>query len=103
LEEVTGIWRKLHEEDHHNVYGSLNIIGVKRLMGHVMCMRGMLESCRILPRNLKRPFGASVIERMVILKCVIYIVAYLLKARSVKPAMTHYYTTADKHNDVIKQ
>jgi hypothetical protein len=66
LEEVAGIWRKLHEEDHHNLYDSQNIIGVMRLMLHVVYMRGMPESYRILVRNLKRPFGASVIERMVI-------------------------------------
>jgi hypothetical protein len=71
LEEVTGIWRKLHEEVHHILYSSLNIIGVMRLMGHIVCMRGETKSHRILVRNFKRPFGAPAVDGMVILKWII--------------------------------
>jgi hypothetical protein len=42
-EEVTGGWRKLHEEELHNLYYSSNVITVikstkMRLAGHVTCM-----------------------------------------------------------------
>jgi hypothetical protein len=41
--EVTGGWRKLHNEELHNLYGSLTIIRMiksmrMRLAGHVSCM-----------------------------------------------------------------
>jgi hypothetical protein len=42
-EEVAGGWRRLHNEELHNLYTSLNIIRVmnsvrKRWMGFVACM-----------------------------------------------------------------
>jgi hypothetical protein len=29
-DEVTGDWRKLHNEEHHNLYSSPNIIGIMK-------------------------------------------------------------------------
>jgi hypothetical protein len=37
-DEVTGDWRKLHNEELHNLYSSPNIIGMKRWAGHDVCM-----------------------------------------------------------------
>jgi hypothetical protein len=42
-DEVTGDWRRLHSEEHHDLYFSLNSIWVikSRIMrgvGHVACM-----------------------------------------------------------------
>jgi hypothetical protein len=42
-EEVAGGWRRLHHEELHNLYTSMNIIWVMKsrrmkLMGHVACM-----------------------------------------------------------------
>jgi hypothetical protein len=42
-DEVTGGWRKLHNEELHNLYSSLNIIMMiksrrMRWAGHVACM-----------------------------------------------------------------
>jgi hypothetical protein len=45
-EKVTGVWKRLHNEELHNLYASLNIIRViksrkVRLAGHVALMREM--------------------------------------------------------------
>jgi hypothetical protein len=44
-EEVAGGWRRLHNEELHNLYPSPNIIRVKSRwmlwVGHVACMREM--------------------------------------------------------------
>jgi hypothetical protein len=43
-EKLAGDWRRLHNEELHNLYSSLSIIRVvkqmrMRLVGHVACMR----------------------------------------------------------------
>jgi hypothetical protein len=45
-EEVAGVWRRLHNEELHNLYASTNIIRViksRRVVwaGHVTCMGNM--------------------------------------------------------------
>jgi hypothetical protein len=52
-DEVTGEWRKLHDEELHNLYSSLNIIRMMtsrrmRLAGHVARMEEKRNACRIL-------------------------------------------------------
>jgi hypothetical protein len=65
-DEVTGGWRKLHNEELHNLYSSPNIIRMikSRMMlwaGHVACMREMKNVYKISVgqpegrRPLKRP------------------------------------------------
>jgi hypothetical protein len=61
-DEVTGDWRKLHNEEFHNLYSSPNIIRMiksRRMIctGHVARMRAKRNAYRILvgkPRG-KRP------------------------------------------------
>jgi hypothetical protein len=48
-DEVTGGWRKLHNEELHNLYSSPNIIRMitsrrMRWVGHVLCM-GANDEC----------------------------------------------------------
>jgi hypothetical protein len=49
-EEVAGGWRKLHNEELHNLYTSLNIVKVKKTrikwVGNVACMRQMRNLCK---------------------------------------------------------
>jgi hypothetical protein len=51
-EDVAGIWRRLHNEELHNLYASPNIIGViksrRRWVGHVVCIGEMRNSFRVL-------------------------------------------------------
>jgi hypothetical protein len=60
---VTGGWRKLHNEELHNLYSSPNIKMIKsrrmRLEGHVERMRAKRNAYRILIGNPKgkRPLG----------------------------------------------
>jgi hypothetical protein len=63
-EEVAGGWKRLHNEELHNLYASPNIIMVMksrriRLAGHVAHMREMRNAYRILFKKLegKRPLG----------------------------------------------
>jgi hypothetical protein len=54
-EEVVGGWRRLQNEELHNVYDSLNIIRVikswkRRWTEHVACMEGMYTTFR--PENM---------------------------------------------------
>jgi hypothetical protein len=63
-DEVTGDWRKLHNEELHNLYSTPNTIRViktrrMRWAGHVARMREKRNACRILmgkPEG-KRPLG----------------------------------------------
>jgi hypothetical protein len=65
-DEVTGGWRKLHNEEFHNLYSSPSIIRMiksrrMRLTGHVARMREKRNVCRILvgvPGG-KRPLGKT--------------------------------------------
>jgi hypothetical protein len=64
-DEVTGEWRKLHNEELHDMYCSPNIVGVKkkisrmRWAGHVARMKERKDIYRILVRKPegKRPLG----------------------------------------------
>jgi hypothetical protein len=52
-DEVTGGWRKLHNEELHNLYSSPNSIRMiksrrMRWLGHVACMEEMRNAYRIL-------------------------------------------------------
>jgi hypothetical protein len=68
-EEVAGGWRRLHNEERHNLYTSPDIIRViksRRMswMGHVACMGEMRNTYIILigrtaGKRPKRPFGRS--------------------------------------------
>jgi hypothetical protein len=63
-DEVTGGWRKLHNEELHNLYSSPNIIRMiksrrMRWVGHVARMGAKRNACRILvgkPEG-KKPLG----------------------------------------------
>jgi hypothetical protein len=57
-DEVTGGWRKLHNEELHNLYSSPSIIRM-RWAGHVARMREKLNAYRILVGRPdgKRPLG----------------------------------------------
>jgi hypothetical protein len=63
-DEVTGNWRKLHNEEHHNLYTSPNIIRMMKLRrmrwaGHVARMEEKRIACRVLvgkPEG-RRPLG----------------------------------------------
>jgi hypothetical protein len=63
-DEVTGDWRKLHNEELHNLYSSPNIIRMIKLMrmrwvGHVTRMEEKRNAYRLLvgrPEG-KRPLG----------------------------------------------
>jgi hypothetical protein len=63
-DEVTGVWRKLHNEELHNLYSSPNRIRViksrrMRWAGHVARRREARNTYRILVGNPegKRPLG----------------------------------------------
>jgi hypothetical protein len=56
-EEVRGGWRRLHNEELHNVYASLNIVRVikskrMRWTGHVACIGDMRNAYKIWSENL---------------------------------------------------
>jgi hypothetical protein len=62
-DEVTGGWRKLHNEELHGLYSSPSIVRVikarrMRWAGHVACMGEVRGACNILvgkPEGLGRP------------------------------------------------
>jgi hypothetical protein len=63
-DEVTEVWRKLHNEELHNLYSSPSIIRVitsrrMRWAGHVARMGRKRNACRILvgKPERKRPLG----------------------------------------------
>jgi hypothetical protein len=58
-EEVAGGWRRLHNEELHNLYASPDVIRMMksrrmRGAGHVACIGGMRNLFKILSENLKR-------------------------------------------------
>jgi hypothetical protein len=64
MDEVIGGWRKLHNEERHNLYCSPSVIRIiksrrMRWAGHVACMREKRNAYRILVGKLegKRPIG----------------------------------------------
>jgi len=63
MEEVAGGWRRLHNEELHNLYTSLNIRAMKsrkmRRSRHVARRDGMRNAYKILIRKpeAKRPLG----------------------------------------------
>jgi hypothetical protein len=63
-EEVAGGWRRLHNEELHNLYTSPNLIRMiesRRILGHVARMGEMRNVYKILVRipEGKRPLGRS--------------------------------------------
>jgi hypothetical protein len=63
-DEVTGGWRKLHDEELHGLYSSPSIIRVikarrMRWAGHVACMGEVRGACNILVGRSegRRPLG----------------------------------------------
>jgi hypothetical protein len=64
---VTGGWRKLHNEELHNLYSSPSIIRIiksrkMKWMGHVARMGEKRNACRLLVRKPegKRPLGTRI-------------------------------------------
>jgi hypothetical protein len=65
MDDVTGDWRKLHNEELHNLYSSSNIIRMiksrrMRWAGHVGRMRKTRNAYRIL---VGKPEGRRPLER----------------------------------------
>jgi hypothetical protein len=65
-EEVAGCWRRLHNEELHNLYASPDIVGVIKLRGMkwagcVSCMGEIRNACIVLvgKPEVKRPLGRS--------------------------------------------
>jgi hypothetical protein len=56
-DEVTGGWRKLHNEELHDLYSSPSIIRVMRWEGRVARMGEMRNAYRLMG---KRPLGISI-------------------------------------------
>jgi hypothetical protein len=62
-DEMTARWRKVHNEDFHNLYSSPSIIIINsrrmRRVGHVARMGEKMNACRILvgKSDGKRPLG----------------------------------------------
>jgi len=73
--EVTGEWRKLHNEDLYDLYCSssnFRVIKSKTIWcaGHVARMGDRIRECRILVRKTegKRPLGDPSIDGIIMLK-----------------------------------
>jgi hypothetical protein len=74
-DQVTGSWRRQHNEELHNLYSSLSIIRMlksrrMRWAGHVAHMWYMRNACNILvgkPEG-KRPLGSRSVNGRIILK-----------------------------------
>jgi hypothetical protein len=76
--KVSEDWRKLHNEELHDLYCSPNIIGVIRSrrvswVGHVACMVEMRNVNRVLEGNLKErdPLEDTDIDGRIILKLIL--------------------------------
>jgi hypothetical protein len=64
-DEVTGGWRKLHNEELHDLYSSPSIIRMMksrrmRMAGHVARMEAKKNACRIM---VGKPEGKRPLER----------------------------------------
>jgi hypothetical protein len=77
-DEVTGGWRKLHNEELHNLYSSPNIIRMiksrrRRWVGHVARMGAKRSAYWILVRKPKaeRPLGRPTRSGWTILKWIL--------------------------------
>jgi len=57
--DVAGKWRRLHNEDHSDLYSSPNIIRVVKWAGHVSCMGDRRGGCRVLVGRFEggKPLG----------------------------------------------
>jgi GH43 family beta-xylosidase len=73
-DEVTGGWRKLHNEELHNLYFSPNIIRMIKLWrmkwaGHVAQMEAKRNAYRMLVRKPggKRPLGRPRLGRWIVI------------------------------------
>jgi hypothetical protein len=64
-EEVRGSWRRLHNEEFHDLYASPNIITVTKLrrmrwVGHAVCMRHEKRYTVLVGKSEgKRPLGRT--------------------------------------------
>jgi hypothetical protein len=75
MDEVTGEWRKLHNEELHDLYCSLSVVWMiksrrMRWAGHVAQMEKERDVCRVLvgkPEG-KRPWGDPGIDGRIILR-----------------------------------
>jgi hypothetical protein len=47
-DEVTGEWRRLHNEELYNLYSSPNIVKLKGWVGHVTRTGDKMNACRVL-------------------------------------------------------
>jgi hypothetical protein len=73
-DEIIGGWRKLHNEEFHNLYSSPNIIRMvktrKTRAGNIACMGGRRNAYRILVRKTegKKPLGRLDVGGRIILR-----------------------------------
>jgi hypothetical protein len=58
-EEVAGDWRRLHNEELHNLYASTNIVRMMTWVGHVECVGQVRNASKILvgKHEGRRPLG----------------------------------------------
>jgi hypothetical protein len=65
MKEVVGGWRRLRNEELHNLYASSHVINVikperMRWVGHIVCMGEMRNTCKIF---IGIPEGTRTLER----------------------------------------
>jgi hypothetical protein len=77
-DEIIGGWRKLHNDELHNLHSLPDIIiMIKsrriRCVGHVACMRAKTNSYRVLVEKPegKRPLGGSKLRGRILLKWIL--------------------------------
>jgi hypothetical protein len=72
VEEITGGWKKLHNEEHRSLYTSANIVLIKsrrmRWSGHVARMNDMINGNRTLIKEGKTQHRRTKQRREIILK-----------------------------------